>query len=103
MTKETVEIKESTILSILSNYRKIEIEAYVKGNPDKVSLLIDIDILLRKAKLTPLQKQIVDLYYIKQLTQAQTSKELNVTQQAISYSLPIIKERIKTVARDCEV
>lgn len=103
MTKETVEIKESTILSILSNYRKIEIEAYVKGNPDKVSLLIDIDILLRKAKLTPLQKQIVDLYYIKQLTQAQTSKELNVTQQAISYSLPIIKERIKTVARDWEV
>lgn len=103
MTKEIVEIKEATILSILSNYRKIEIEAYGKGNPEKVELLIDLDILLRKTKLTPLQKQIVDLYYIKQLTQAQTSRALNVTQQAISYNLPIIKSRIKEVAREWEV
>lgn len=103
MTKEIVEIKESTVLSVLSNYRKIEIEAYAKGNPEKVELLIDLDLLLRKAKLTPLQKQIVDLYYIKQLTQAQTSRALNVTQQAVSYNLPIIKSRLKEIAREWEV
>lgn len=99
MTKETIEFTENTVLSILSNHRKVSIEAYALGNPEKVEILIDIDLLLKEANLTDRQLQIVELYFIEQRTQEQTAEALGISQQAVCDQLPIIKRQIKAVAR----
>lgn len=99
MSKEVIEITETSVLSIISNHRKISIEAYAVGDPEKVEILIDIDLLLREANLTDRQRQIVELYFIEQRTQEQTAEVLGISQQAVGDQLPIIKRRIKEVAR----
>lgn len=99
LTRETVEFTEDKILSILANHRKVSIEAYALGNPQKVEILIDIDLLLKEANLTDRQLQIVELYFIKQLTQDQVAETLGVSQQAVCDQLPIIKRQIKAVAK----
>lgn len=99
LTREVVEFTEDTILSILSNHRKVSIEAYALGNPEKVEILIDIDLLLKEANLTDRQLQIVELYFIKQLTQEQAAETLGISQQAVCDQLPIIKRQIKAVAK----
>lgn len=99
LSKETIEITEHGVLSILSNHRKISIEAYALGNPEKVEILIDLDLLLTEANLTERQRQIVELYYIEQRTQEQTAEALGISQQRVQELLPVIKGRIKAVAR----
>ena len=99
MSREVIDITEASVLSVMRNHRKISIEAYAVGDPEKVEILIDIDILLREANLTDRQMQIVELYFMEQRTQEQTAEVLGITQQAVGDQLTIIKRRIKEVAR----
>lgn len=84
------------MLGAMSNKKKLEASLYGSGI-QAVELLMDIEFLMKEAKLTDKQLQVVDLYYYNQMTQEEVSNKLGISQQAVLDHLNKIKDKINKV------
>lgn len=84
------------MLGSMSNRRKIEESLFYSG-VDKLDLLIDIDLLLKEAKLTKRQKEVVDLYFFNQYTQEEVAEVLEISQQAVLDHIKKVKIKVQKV------
>ena len=89
------------MIGAMTNKNKIEESLYFSG-VDKLGLLIDIELLLKEAKLTERQKEVVELYFFLQYTQEEVSKVLGISQQAVLDHIKKIKSKIQKVINTWE-
>lgn len=96
MNSSNLGYTSSFMVGAMTNKKKIEESLYFSG-VDKLDLLIDIELLLKEAKLTERQKEVVDLYFFNQYTQEEVSKVLGISQQAVLDHIKKIKNKIQKV------
>lgn len=98
MTKINSDIPYSTkfMVGAMANKKKIEESLYYLG-VEQLDLIIDIDLMLKEAKLTEKQAQVVELYFFSQYTQEEVSKKLGISQQAVLDHINKVKQKIKKV------
>ena len=96
MSKGASDYSSSFMIGAMSNRKKIEESLYFSG-VDKLELLIDMDLLLKEAKLTERQKEVVELYFFNQYTQEEVSELLGVSQQAVLDHIKKTKAKIQKV------
>lgn len=75
------------IHALLSNIHHIRNAAIYKNDLNAINLLIDLDNTMRKIDLTAKQKKVIHLVFEKGLTQCETARYMNITQQAVQKSL----------------
>lgn len=86
------------MLGAMTNKERIQEPIYLKLE-DSIDLLIDVDLMIEKAKLTEKQKEVVELYYFGQMTQEEVAEQLGITQQAVLDHINKIKERLNNVLK----
>lgn len=79
---------------LLKDVFRIQEAGGYKGDIDAVTILCDLKLALDSGCLTPKMRQVVALYYFAQLTEAQISNILDITQQAVNDALTCAAERI---------
>ena len=95
--------KVNNVLALLKRYKQIQEDAYYSGIMDGINVKIDLDLLIKKAKLTDRQYQVVEQYYFEQKTQKETAQVLGISQQGVTDHLNSIKKKITKVAKIWEV
>lgn len=85
------------IILILSNYNRLLVGVYTNGCIDQLELLLDLERVIMLANLTDRQREIIDLYYLEELTQLETAGRLGLTQQAVTDHIQKIKKKIGRV------
>lgn len=98
MSRECVAYNHSNMMKMLSESKKLSVEAYVSGSIAHVEMLIDIDLMLKEANLTDRQMEVVKYHYFEQLTQDETAELLGVKQQTVLDHIKSIKRKINKVA-----
>lgn len=98
MSRECVAYNHSNLMKMLSESKKLSVEAYVSGSIAHVEMLIDIDLMLKEANLTDRQMEVVKYHYFEQLTQDETAELLGVKQQTVLDHIKSIKRKISKVA-----
>lgn len=89
------------MLGVMTNRERIQEPIYLNLE-DSIDLLIDVDLMIERAKLTKKQKEVVELYYFGQMTQEEVAEQLGITQQAVLDHINKIKERLNTVLKKWE-
>lgn len=84
------------MLGVLSNQDKIKEGAY-SGEINQIDLLIDVEFLIQEAKLTQKQLEVLNLYFIQQYTQEETSVRMGITQQAVLDHIKKVKVKFQKV------
>lgn len=84
------------MLGVLGNQDKIKEGAY-SGEMGQIDLLIDLEFLIKEARLTSKQLEVLTLYFIKQYTQEETSVKMGITQQAVLDHTKKIKAKFQKV------
>lgn len=84
------------MVGAMTSRKKIEESLYFSG-VDKLDLLIDIDLLIKEAKLTTRQQEVVELYFYNQYTQEEVSEVLGISQQAVLDHIKKVKVKIQKV------
>lgn len=85
------------MLGVLNNQDKIKEGAYYSGGINQIDLLIDVELLINEAKLTQKQLEVLNLYFIQQYTQEETSVKMGITQQAVLDHIKKIKVKFQRV------
>lgn len=87
------------MIGAMANKKKIEESLYLNGI-DQLEIIIDIDLMLKEAKLTDKQAQVVELYFFNQYTQEEVSQKLGISQQAVLDHINKVKLKIRKVLEE---
>lgn len=98
MSREVVTYTQKNLMKLMADHKKLCVEAYVTGSIPHVEMLIDIDLMLKEAKLTDRQLEVVQYHYFEQMTQEETAEMMGITQQTVLDHIGAIKKKVKTVA-----
>lgn len=98
--KPDIPYTQTYIVGAMTNRYKIIESCYYSGSIDSMDLIMDIDLLLKKAQLTEKQMEVVKLHYFEQYSQGETAKKLGITQQAVDSHVSNIKRKINKVLKD---
>ena len=96
-----IKYTENTVYNTLKNRHSIEEKIYFSSNMDALDVLIDMDRLLKIAKLTPYQRRVLDLYYLQGYQMHQIAKIVGVKHHTnISMAIKNAKKKIRKVLCD---
>lgn len=84
------------MLGTMTNREKLK-EGLYYSSLEQFDLLMDMELMLKKAKLTEKQRQVVGLFFFQQYTQEETAKALDISQQAVFDHLTRIKIKLRKV------
>lgn len=70
-------------------------KAGMTGNFSLIHIVVDSERVIEEANLTDRQKQVIDLYWIKDLTLADIGKRLGISHQAVADCLAQSKTKIQ--------
>jgi DNA-directed RNA polymerase specialized sigma subunit len=85
------------IVSLIQNKHKIGESRYFKADLSASDMLMDLDEIVAKAKLTDKQMYIMENYWIAGYTQAEVAFKLGITQQMIEKHSKAIKKKVKKI------
>lgn len=71
--------------------------AGLSGRFDLIHIVIDSERVLNEANLTDRQKQVIELYWIEDMTLAEVGKELGISHQAVADSVEQSKSKLQKV------
>lgn len=92
----------SFMVSLLQNREKVSESRFYKADLNASDFLIDLDNILKKAKLTDKQKFVLEYCYIYGYTQYEVALIMGVTQQMIEKHTRAIKKKIRKILREQE-
>jgi predicted DNA-binding protein YlxM (UPF0122 family) len=74
-------------------------QAYYTSNFDVIDTIVDMEILIKKAKLTKTQLDVFNLYFIQGYTLEEIAKMYNYTTQATFNNVKRSKDKIRKVLK----
>lgn len=90
---------EKTVYSTFKNMPMLKEQAYYTSNFDIIDTIVDMEILLKKAKLTKTQKDVFNLYFIQGYTLDEIAKLHNYTTQATFNNIKRSKDKIRKILK----
>ena len=96
MNTTDIPYTSKSMITAMSNRQKVQEGLYYSGL-DHIELIMDIDLMIKEAKLTDKQLKVVELYFFKQFTQEEVSRVMNISQQAVLDHLKKVKFKIGKV------
>lgn len=72
-------------------------KAGTTGNFDLIHIVIDAERVLEEANLTDRQRQVIELYWIKDWTLAEVGKALGISHQAVADSVEQSKNKLQKI------
>ena len=99
MSKSNITYTEKTVYSTMKNLPMLREQAYYTSNFDVIDTIVDMDILIKKAKLTDTQRAVFDLYFIQGFTLEEIAKMNNYSTQATFNNIKRSKEKIRKVLK----
>lgn len=88
------------VVGLLQNMDKISEKRYYKADLSASDLLLDLELIVRKANLTDKQFYILTHYWIEGYTQEEVAQNLGITQQMVEKHTRAIKKKIHKILID---
>lgn len=88
------------IVSLIQNRDKVSEQRFYKADLSASDLLMDLEIILNKAKLTDKQRYILENCWVEGYTQDEVALELGVTQQMVEKHCRAIEKKIRKILKD---
>lgn len=90
------------IVAIVQNWDKLSATANYKSEFLASDMLLDLEIILKKAKLTDKQQLILDKHWREGYTQEEVAITLGITQQMVEKHCRAIKKKIEKILNSME-
>lgn len=97
--KSNIRYNEKTVYSTVKNLPMLKEQAYYTSNFDVIDTIVDMEILIKKAKLTKTQLDVFNLYFIQGYTLEEIAKMYNYTTQATFNNVKRSKDKIRKVLK----
>lgn len=97
--KSNITYNEKTVYSTFKNLPMLREQAYYTSNFDVIDTIVDMDILLKRAKLTKTQREAFNLYFIQGYTYEEIAKKQGYTTQATFNNIKRSKDKIRRVLK----
>lgn len=88
------------IVSTIQSMDKVSESRFYKADLTACDILLDLEIILEKARLTDKQQYILDQCWIKGYTQDEVAQKLGVTQQMVEKHCRAIKKKVRKILKD---
>lgn len=95
--KSNIRYNEKTVYSTFKNLPMLREQAYYTSNFDIIDTVVDMDLLLKKAKLTPINQKVFELYFIQGFTLEEIANLCGCTTPAIFNNVKRLKAKIKKI------
>lgn len=97
--KSNIRYNEKTVYSTVKNLPMLKEQAYYTSNFDIIDTIVDMELLIKKAKLTKTQADVFNLYFIQGYTLEEIAKSHNYTTQATFNNVKRAKDKIRKILK----
>lgn len=88
------------LVSMIQNRYKIGESRFFKADLSACDMLMDLDIILLRSKLTAKQQYILENYWVAGYTQEEVAKTMQITQQMIEKHCRAMKKKMKKILKE---
>ena len=87
------------ILKVFKEYHRIEVLGYATGDAELIELKMDLDLIIKALKVTPKQKEMFIMYYIKHMKQVEIAEHFGITQPSVNEGIKVAEREVVAIVR----